>query len=185
MDGLVRQVRIVADVAGRVREPVAPVRKPQEGPEDCEDHIVHVATVGHRRARHRRREVVQVLPPRHPVRHHLEGQAEGQGEGESGHGRPHGVVADAHADPAQLRQPGRHELAAVIVVDGLTGEPHVLEGHVEGPGHGRHEGVVHELLGAVGLRLEADDINPDSQEDGEKDLLHQDLHDVQLPEQLL
>ena len=181
MDRLIRQIRVIAYVSCRIREPVSVIRI-RKLLDDTVKNIVNIAAEGDRPS------ADQTGSPSCPlsailqtVRNELIAQRERHHKRESRNGRPHDIVAHTDADARSLYQPCGNILPAVIIIDTLSREPHVLKRHVERSCHGCHKSVVHELLCAVGFRLESDDIDPGREDDKEHSLLDCDEFKIHAP----
>ena len=184
MDRLIRQIRVIAYVSCRIREPVSVIRIRKLFDDAVKD-IVNIAAEGDRPS------ADQTGSPSCPfsailqtVRNELIAQRERHHKRERCNGRPHDIVAHTDTYAGGLDQPCGNILTTVIIIDTLPGEPHVLKRHVERPCHGCHKSVVHELLCAVGFRLKADDIDPDSKDNKEHGLLDCDEFKIHSPEYL-
>ena len=176
MDGLVRQVRIEADVAGRVREPVAVVGSRELGDDRLYDPVDHVMAVPAERGAEGSEHAAE--PGRHrfkkAVEEELVDQGKRQHRREGRDRRAHEGVALARGDSREPHEKCRDKLAAVVVVDRLSAVPGVRKGHVGRAQGRRDEAVIHELLGAVGRRLVADHPDPGKEEHRERSLFDHD-----------
>ena len=119
MDRLIRQIRVIAYISRRIREPVAVVRI-RELFNDAVQNIVDVAAEGDSKA------ADETGSPPCPlatilqtVGNKLIAQGERHHKRKCRNCRPHDIVAHTDADSGGLDQPCSNILSAVIIVDAL------------------------------------------------------------------
>ena len=127
MDGLIRHIGVMANVAGGIRKPIlVPLGNQSEigqpRPYPGIDHVMHIAGHAHRHtcqksSQRRRTSSLTCQSLTHPVSQQLPHQGTGEYKEKSSHKRPHEIVGQSHLSPRKLREENGKILAAVVVVD--------------------------------------------------------------------
>ena len=164
MNRLVRHIRVIADIARGIWEPVIHLFPSEQ---ICQDRtklsvidVVHISAKGDGSSGEQPSESGnQALEAAQRLLHHIPEQSVGNGKREHKrkrcHERPHQMVCLLYSRKAQLRQINRVILPSIIIVDRTLAVPDICGRERIAAHHGRHEAVVHKLLGSACLRTKS------------------------------
>ena len=111
-----------------------------------------------------------------PGANELSRQRQSQAEAKCQERRDHQVVRNGEPNAAQLGQESKNVMSEVVIVDALTGKPHVLRWHGKGSRYRRGESIIHELLETADVRKDTSYVGPENEKREEKALLAHDRY---------